>query len=436
MRYTFVLGLALLFSGLSGQENLLQSGPMLGYVEMREVLLWVQTTKTATVRFEYWDREKPAVKHLTAEVATSPVNAHAVKLVADRVQPGITYDYQLLINGEVVERPYPTTFTTPPIWRWRTDPPDFSVGLGSCNYINEAAYDRPGKGYGGDYKIFGSILEQDPDLMIWLGDNTYLREPDWYTRTGILHRYTHTRSTPELQPLLANVHHYAIWDDHDYGPNNSDRTWVQKDLATEIFKLFWGNLTFGRPEFGGITGMFRYQDVDFFLLDNRSFRNPNEQRVVERRTILGTEQLEWLIESLVNSDATYKMVCIGGQVLSGHRGHENYINIAPEERAYLLRRIEEEGLEKVVFLTGDRHHSELSTLTLGNGRKLYDLTVSSLTAGTGRSRDEINPHRVPETLVVQNNFGVLSFSGPRKDRKLNVSIYATDGELLWERSLD
>jgi alkaline phosphatase D len=41
------------------QEKLLKAGPMVGYSEMREVALWVQTTGPAKVRFAYWDREKP-----------------------------------------------------------------------------------------------------------------------------------------------------------------------------------------------------------------------------------------------------------------------------------------------------------------------------------------------------------------------------------------
>jgi alkaline phosphatase D len=308
--------------------------------------------------------------------------------------------------------------------------------VGSCTYINEPIYDRPGAGYGSEYEIFQSIDTKQPNLMLWLGDNTYLREPDWYSRTGIFHRYTHSRSIPEMQPLLARTHHYATWDDHDYGPNNADRTWIQKELTTEAFELFWGNLNFGPPEFGGIGGMFRYNDVDFFLLDNRSFRTPNDQKRADNKTVLGKEQLEWIIESLIFSDASYKMVCIGGQVLNTNKGGETYINLAPLERAYLLERIEEENIKNVVFLTGDRHHTELSELTLGNGEKVYDLTISSLTAGTGSERSEINRNRVDGTLIVQHNFGVLEFEGPYQERKLTVKVYDKDGALLWERSLE
>ena len=81
--------------------------------------------------------------------------------------------------------------------------PDFRLATGSCTYINEPELDRPGKPYGGDYQIFDAMVAQKPDLMVWLGDNAYLREADWSTRTGIYHRYSHTRSAPELALRVA-----------------------------------------------------------------------------------------------------------------------------------------------------------------------------------------------------------------------------------------
>ena len=59
------------------------------------------------------------------------------------------------------------------------DPPAFSFVTGSCAFINEAKYDRPGKPYGGGYEIFESMAADDPDMMLWLGDNIYLREVDF-----------------------------------------------------------------------------------------------------------------------------------------------------------------------------------------------------------------------------------------------------------------
>ena len=163
-------------------------------------------------------------------------------------------------------------FQTQELWKWRTDPPDVKFIVGSCSYINEPKFDRPGEPYGSNFEIFKSINKKNPDFMLWLGDNTYLREPDWNSRTGFIKRYSHTRAFPELQPLLASTHHYATWDDHDYGPNNSDGSFWLKETASEIFKLFWGNPNYDITGKGGITGFFQWSDLDFFLLDNRYHR--------------------------------------------------------------------------------------------------------------------------------------------------------------------
>ncbi|MEM9527135.1 MAG: alkaline phosphatase D family protein, partial [Bacteroidota bacterium] len=400
---------------------------------------WVQTKGTATVQARY--QNMAGEVFVTKAIETAAATAFTAKLIANQVQPGQQYTYQILLDGKAINLPYPTEFTAQPIWRWRQAPPDFTVALGSCTYVNEPVYDRPGAGYGSEYEIFTAIDEKQPDLMVWLGDNMYLREPDWYTKTGYHHRYTHTRSLPEMQPLLARTHHYATWDDHDYGPNNPDRSWVHKELAKETFDLFWGNLTSGLPHSkavtgsAGITSTFRYNDTDFFLLDNRSFRTPNDQKRADNKTLLGQPQLEWLIASLIFSNSPWKMVCVGGQVLNNSGRGEAYLEIAPEEHAYLLRRINEEGITGVVFLTGDRHHTELSEMTLPNGNKIYDLTISALTSGTGNGRDEQNDFRVEGTLMVRHNFGILRFSGPLQERRLEVEVFGTQGNLLWKREL-
>jgi len=241
----FALGWIFAFSLTTAQETLLQSGPMVGYADYREVALWVQTTQEATVYFEYWEAGKPEQRYRTAAVRTTAADGFTARIIADHLEPGRKYEYALFINGQEVSRPYPLRFQTLPLWQWRTDPPNFRIAVGSCLYINEPAYDRPGRPYGGDYEILQAIYEKQPDAMLWLGDNVYLREVDWNTRSGMIKRYTHTRSVPEMQPLLGSVHHYAIWDDHDYGPNNSDRSFIHKDQSREVFELFWANPTYG-----------------------------------------------------------------------------------------------------------------------------------------------------------------------------------------------
>jgi alkaline phosphatase D len=416
---------------------LLQSGPMLGYADMREAMIWVQTTKAVEVYAEYAEAGTTQTWQKTNTVVTESNTAFTARLNADKVEPGRIYNYRLFIDNKEVSLSYPTTFSTPPIWRWRGDPPEFAMLTGSCAYINESQYDRPGNPYGGDYRIFTSMANQKADFMLWLGDNVYLREPDWNTRTGFYKRYTHTRSLPELQPFLASTHHYAIWDDHDYGPDNSNKSFFNKNTALETFNHFWGNPTYGTGDIEGAITSFQWGDADFFLLDNRWYRDPDEIRK-DNKTILGEKQLEWLLDNLVTSRATFKVVAMGGQFLSDAATGELYsANGFQEERLKIINFIYEQQIKNVVFLTGDVHFSEISVLKTDGKPTIYDLTFSTMSAGVNTRGDTWkNTLRMTGTVAMERNFGKILFSGPAKARTLKVSCYSTDNRIIWEKTID
>ena len=415
-------------------QDLINSGPMVGYSTMQEVLLWVQTEERANVHFEYYEIDNPKVKFSTDKIETEKKNGYVAKLIADQVIPGKKYKYEVYINNYKIERNYAMEFQTQELWKWRTDPPDVKFIIGSCSYINETKFDRPGKPYGSNFEIFNSINKKKPDFMLWLGDNTYLREPDWNSRTGFIKRYSHTRAFPELQPLLASTHHYATWDDHDYGPNNSDGSFWLKETASEIFKLFWGNPNYDVTGKGGITGFFQWSDLDFFLLDNRYHRTANNN-LTGNRQMLGKDQIDWLINALSFSQASFKFVAVGGQVISNGAVYENYATY-PDERKYLLDKIREAKIEGVIFLDGDRHHTILSKMQeTKNVYPLYDLTCSSLTAGVNNDNEPYNSFKLEETFVNVNNFGMLNVTGPTNERELTIQIFDKDGKELWIKSI-
>ena len=422
------------FQSLHAQRTLLQSGPMVGYSEMREVMLWVQTTGPATVQFSYWPKEHPDQVHHTRAYNTFKEEAYIAHLTADEVEPGTHYEYQLHINAKPVKLDYPATFQTQVLWQWRTDPPEFTFALGSCAYINETQYDRPGNPYGGEYEIFETIAGKNPDMMLWLGDNIYLREVDWYSWTGIVKRYNQARSLPQMQALLASTHHYAIWDDHDFGPDNSDRSFVHKDETLRAFNLFWANEGYGLPGLDGVTGQFQWADVDFFLLDNRFHRSPDNRKTGDK-TMFGKEQLEWLIDALASSKAPFKFVVTGGVVLNSAQGGENYVHLYPEERTWLLKQIEAEGIKNVIFLTGDVHYTELSKLVLNNGNPVYDFTVSPISSGVNTYATE-NIFQVPGTNVRVRNFATIQVTGPRTQRTLTLRVFNSKGEELWVQTIE
>lgn len=417
------------------QDNLIQSGPMIGHVSMRSAQFWVQTTQPAQVHLEYapTDRASDVVWNSSEGVLTAKSSGCTAHLELTGLEPGTDYEVAFVVDGNRLEET--VIVATQPLWDYRTDPPAFKFVTGSCAYINEEAYDRPGRPYGGGYEIFESMAEESPDMMLWLGDNIYLREVDFQSYSGFLHRYTHTRSTPEMANLLKSCPNYAIWDDHDFGPNDSDGSWVHADWSRESFKAFWSNPSYGLPEAPRcISTAFRFVDMEFFLLDNRTYR-VNHYNKTNAPQVLGQNQIDWLIQALRKSRAPYKFVVVGGQVLSDAAVYENVAQF-PDERRQILERIEAEDIRGVVFLSGDRHTTELSELTLGNGRKVYDLTVSPLTSGPGHAKDEANTLRVEGTYVEQRNYAVLSFEGPRKNRICTVEVKSTEGESLWKQNLD
>ncbi|AFH49936.1 Alkaline phosphatase D [Ignavibacterium album JCM 16511] len=428
-----ILKLILIFSitqNLTAQ-SLIQSGPMVGYSSMREVGLWIQTKSEAEVNIKFWSSKEPQKKFSTNTVKTEKNKAFTAKLIADNLEPGQIYNYEVYVNNKKISFNYELKFQTQKLWQWREDPPEFSFVTGSCFYVNEEQYDRPGKPYGSDYKIMLSIYNSKPDFMLWLGDNYYLREADWDSWSGILHRITHTRSLPELQPLLGSVHHYAIWDDHDFGPNNSNRGFWNKEKTLEAFKLFWVNPSYGIDGNKGITTFFEWADVDFFLMDDRYFRSPNEL-TDKNKPYLGDEQIQWLIDNLVTSNAPFKIIAIGGQVLNpvSGRGIETY-EMFKKEKEMLLSLIEKNKIEGVIFLSGDRHHSEVSKLKRENSYPLYDITVSSLTAGVSPGKNENNPYRIGESID-QHNFAKITVRGPRKNRELECNFYDVDGKFIYQ----
>ncbi len=420
----------------SNSQSLIQSGPMLGYSEMLEVPIWLQTTEGAKVQVAYWLKESPDIKTLTNDVLTNKNTAFTALLIADKVEPGNRYGYEVLVNDMVHDFPYETEFETQELWKWRKDPPNFSFVMGSGTYINEEKYDRPGKGYGDGYEIFNSMLNLDPNFMIWLGDNVYLREPDWNSRTGIYHRYTHTRSTTEMQAFLASTHNYAILDDHDFGPNDSDRSFWNKNESLKAFELFWANPSYGVGNIEGAITSFQWGDADFFLLDNRTHRSPNHRKTGEK-TQLGEEQLQWLFDNLTASYGTFKFVVMGGQFLSTSATYESYVNYGFEkERQRIIDFIYEENIKNVVFLTGDVHFSEIAVLKEKGKPTIWDITSSPLNSGVNtHALEKDNKLRVDGSVIMTRNFVEVSLSGAVADRKINLIYYDTDGNKIWSHQI-
>lgn len=445
-----------LFAGFTGSlssrlcaqvKNGLVSGPWAGNVELRNATIWVEVTpdvKSVAVKFAAVNADKKAAGLETGIVKYKGQLGNAfnpVKIELNGLKMHTVYNYSVLINDKPVPVAFTTRFTTKELWQWRKPAPDFSFLTGSCAYFNEPEFDRPGKPYGGDSSIFETMAGTGAAFHVWLGDNWYTREVDYNTIWGLNYRASRDRSLPILQKFMASMPQYAIWDDHDYGPNDAGKAYLLKDASRKVFMDYSLNPAYGEDG-KGIYSVLSYGDVDIFLTDDRYFRSEAELtdssngKPNSAKTYFGKMQMEWLKNALLFSKATFKVIATGSQVLNPF-SESDCMRFYSAEYNELMHFLAAEKIKGVVFFSGDRHHSEVIKMERPNLYPLYDVTNSPYTSGVSKVRgaELNNAARIPGTLVEEQNFTKVSISGKPAERVLKVEFIGIKGNKLGEWSV-
>ncbi|WP_269532145.1 alkaline phosphatase [Chitinimonas sp. BJYL2] len=418
---------------LTAQAVELIAGPMAGPPTMRGVTLWLQADAEARASIEYWPEASPNARRRSAAMALKADEQFVGKVTLFGLEPGRRYGYRVLLNDKPASKAT-FAFATQVLWQWRKDAPDFTLQAGSCNFGNEPGYDRPGKPYGDRHlSIFSTMAAQKPDLTLWLGDNLYFREVDYSSPEGMAYRWQRDRSQGYLQPALQVGAHAAIWDDHDYGPNDANKSFVFKGEALKLQQRYWANPAYGLPETPGAFTTFSFNDVDFFLLDNRTYRDDPRMPPSPDKAMFGPSQMAWLKNALLQSTAPFKIIAGGSQMLNkGERG-DSWADY-PAERDDFLRFLQDTRVDGVMFMSGDVHRSELIRKTREGMYPLHDLTCSALTSGVYRDEKLLErPDLVPGTLVMgERNFCQLRFEGGKANRQAVVRVLNDLGEVKFE----
>jgi alkaline phosphatase D len=445
MVYKKISLLALLLCSITAIAQVsspLVSGPWAGNVELRSATVWAQVSA---------DVKSVAVKYLPATAGAKEKTVwykgelgkefNPVKIELNGLDINTRYTYTLVLDGKAIATSYPTGFATKDLWQWRKPAPDFSFLAGSCAYFNEPAFDRPGKPYGGDSSIFETMANTPAAFHIWLGDNWYTREVDYSTAWGLSYRASRDRSMPVLQKFMASMPQYAIWDDHDFGPNDMGKSYLLKDDSRKVFIDYALNPAYGENG-QGIYSLMSYSDVDFFLTDDRFFRSEVDLKDSvdgnwnTEKTYFGRQQMSWLKNALLYSRATFKVIATGSQVINPFSEYD-CMRFYKQEYAELMDFLEAYNIKGVVFFSGDRHHSEVVKKERLGSYPLYDVTNSPYTSGVGyvKGAELTNPARVAGTLVQQQNFTRVSVSGKKNERVMKVEFLGVKGDKLGEWSV-
>ncbi len=411
---------------------------MLGPVELRDAKVWVEVSpEVKAVSLQYKKRGDAKSKTIVYKGELGN-DFNPLSFTVGNLDFNTTYEYKILVDGK--STPKGGEFTTKDLWQWRKQPPEFSFLTGGCAYVNEPIYDRPGKPYGGDSSIFETMAKEKAAFMLWTGDAWYSREVDYYSEWGLQYRASHDRAAPVLQNFLKSMPQFAIWDDHDYGPNDIGKNYILKDKSKKIFDSYFCNPSSGENGQGTYT-MNSWGDADIFMMDDRWWRSADklkdsiDAKPNPEKKMLGKQQMEWLKNSLLYSTATFKIITVGSQVLNPVSPFDTWWNF-PAEYDELMSFLKEYKINGVIFLTGDRHHSEIIKVDRPGTYPLYDITVSPLTSGTHKfgGTEKNNPYRVLG-IDEKQNYAKFSFSGNRNDRKLIVNYFGVKGEKLGEWSI-
>ncbi|MFK5957133.1 MAG: alkaline phosphatase D family protein [Planctomycetota bacterium] len=402
------------------------SGPMLGDLRPHSVRLWVAAKAPGVYSIELaredalhtWEPALDAVGHLV-ELQMDGRRLYA-QCQLTGLQPETAYRYRLVKNKVVLPSLHPQRFRTP-----AADGKAFSfrVAFGSC---------AGNWGIDPSQPIFRAIENMHPDAFLWLGDNVYYasKGKEWNDPAAMEARWELQRAMPNLQGLLASCAQYAIWDDHDYGPNDSDGTYPLRDFSLDLFTSYWPNPSAGLDGPDGVFFAFKIGRVEFFMLDTRYARSPNHDAFTRNKVLLSSVQWDWLEQGLKNSTADFKVIASGMQVLSTYHRFETW-NLFPSERARLLDFLSAEAIPGVLMISGDRHIGEALRLEREGTYPLVEFTSSPLAAGIGEAEpDSQVAERIPGTLAVAENFGILDFRFQGSHPELSFRLYDVYGEPL------
>ncbi len=329
------IGLSLFAS--AKERPYLQLGPMVGHTTSTNARIWAKASgKTRLSVLVSSDENLADSRRVKGPVLDADSDFMGTVLIPD-LEPEQRYYYCLVLGGKrVMNRPYPS-FSTPAA--------EGSEGRVRFAFISCLGY----HGYNAAAS-WGDLTRTNFDMVLMLGDNHYansskpeVQRPAYYSHRSVAGFRDISESTPV----------YAIWDDHDYGPDNSDGTLSGKERSLQTFKEFWANPAYGQPDHPGVYYKFTRNNVDFFMLDGRYYRTPNKLTNAPNRTMLGEAQLAWLKRKLLASQAPVKIIASGSEWQSSSTS-DCWISFR-RERDEILNFIQENGITGVILISGDRH---------------------------------------------------------------------------------
>ena len=432
-----------------------------GDVRPKSAVIWARSNGASRLRVAY-DTDIHFSEPRSRGVDTVRRDDFTGRVHIGGLEPNTVYYYRVHSrSGEGRDRSPVGAFRTAPDGA-DAEPVSFVVGgdLAGQRYCRKA---------GEGYRIFSTMQGLAPTFFVANGDMIYadgdcpaegpdgpggwenipgdfpsIADPavDWTDVPVIEEVYNdhwrYNRADPDLQRFLQSTSMYSQWDDHevinDFGArwsywNEANRSRPgYRNLVKEGRQAFFDYSPIARRpgEPNRIYRAFSWgQNLDLSIIDARSYRDRNNLPDTPEtdKTLLGREQLQWLKQRLVRSDATWKVVSsdVPISVPTGSdaavNGRDAWANgTSPDfsastgferELGNLLGFLDRNDVDNVVFVTTDVHFAEsikYSTDADGDGD---DLTFHEFISGPLNAvavpPPELDPTFNPETLYEEGD---------------------------------
>ncbi|MQA95522.1 MAG: alkaline phosphatase [Streptosporangiales bacterium] len=360
--------------------------------------------------------------------------------------------------------------------------------------------DVNGQGFGinpdlGGMRVFSAMAAREPDFFVHSGDAIYADNPLTETVTlpdGRVWRNVVTpakakvaETLPEfrgnfaynllddnLRAFAARVPQIAQWDDHEVlnnwypGEIITDERYTERRvdvLAARAFQAFheWMPIL---PKDAVDGRVYRKVSlgpyVDVFVLDMRTYRDPNSPGTAPFERILGEAQARWLVDAMAGSRATWKVVASDmplGLVVTDSGAIEGVANRQPGEPlareaeiAWVLSELNRREVDDVVWITTDvhytaAHHYAPERAAFRDFRPFWEFVSGPLNAGAfgpaaldSTFGPELRFHRVPSRAGASPLEGFQHFGEVNIDaetRELRVDLRDSAGASLWSITL-
>lgn len=332
----------------------LSHGPIVGNTTSTSATVWFRTASSSAVSVKI-GTTKTTLSPKGPSVNTTPENDFTGKLDLTGLSPNTRYFYNLVVNGTA-------TFTQTNLPFFKTFPQEESRVPSKLVVLTD--FCCFGTRTPAPSSTFLNAGKENPDLVLIGGDFDH-RNPDGTTNTQARankrQMFKDLYGMAKYKDFVLNIlRKYSVahvWDDHDFGKNNADKSYPRKAMSLEILNEYFP--TYPMTQLGDWQ-KFRFAQTEIFMLDSRSQRDPNKETQGPDKSMLdgdnlgSTGQLEWLKQGLVNSSAIWKIIFTPSVFNPTSNKADTWYNYA-DERQTLLDFINTNSVANVVMISGDMH---------------------------------------------------------------------------------